>query len=200
MLHILSTLDTHTLIILILALCFVLFYEAINGFHDTANAVATVIYTRALKEQYAVVMAGICNFLGVLLGGLSVAYAIVHMLPTDLLLGVTSTYDIALVFSIIFSALIWNLGTWYFGIPASSSHTLIGSILGVGLANALMTDRSIFVGVNWSKAMGVFESLLFSPIIGAGLAGLLLLFFLKWKPKSYIHKTPYQRHVIEKRK
>ncbi|WP_268628409.1 inorganic phosphate transporter, partial [Escherichia coli] len=115
-------------LMLILALLFVLFYEAINGFHDTANAVATVIYTRAMRSQLAVVMAGLFNFLGVMLGGLSVAYAIVHLLPTDLLLNVSSAHGLAMVFSMLLAAIIWNLGTWYFGLPASSSHTLIGAI------------------------------------------------------------------------
>ena len=193
-------LDFSVAVVLIFSIGLVLAFEFVNGFHDTANAVATVIYTKSMKPRMAVFLSGIFNFLGVLLGGLGVAYAIVNLLPMDLLASASSVKGIVMVFSLLISALIWNLGTWYFWIPASSSHTLIGSILGVGLANALMTDRSIFVGVNWSKAMGVFESLLFSPIIGAGLAGLLLLFFLKWKPKSYIHKTPYQRHVIEKRK
>ncbi len=134
-------LDLHTGLLLLLALAFVLFYEAINGFHDTANAVATVIYTRAMRSQLAVVMAAVFNFLGVLLGGLSVAYAIVHMLPTDLLLNMGSSHGLAMVFSMLLAAIIWNLGTWYFGLPASSSHTLIGAIIGIGLTNALMTGR-----------------------------------------------------------
>ncbi|MDU6450664.1 MAG: inorganic phosphate transporter [Enterobacter hormaechei] len=124
MLHLFAGLDLHTGLLLLLALVFVLFYEAINGFHDTANAVATVIYTRAMRSQLAVVMAAVFNFFGVLLGGLSVAYAIVHMLPTDLLLNVSSGHGLAMVFSMLLAAIIWNLGTWYFGLPASSSHTL----------------------------------------------------------------------------
>ena len=109
-----------------------LIFEYVNGFHDTANAVATVIYTRAMRSQLAVVMAAVFNFLGVLLGGLSVAYAIVHMLPTDLLLNMGSSHGLAMVFSMLLAAIIWNLGTWYFGLPASSSHTLIGAIIGIG--------------------------------------------------------------------
>lgn len=111
MLHLFAGLDFHTGLMLILALLFVLFYEAINGFHDTANAVATVIYTRAMRSQLAVVMAGLFNFLGVMLGGLSVAYAIVHLLPTDLLLNVSSAHGLAMVFSMLLAAIIWNLGT-----------------------------------------------------------------------------------------
>ncbi len=193
-------LDLSVVIVLFLSVGLVLAFEFVNGFHDTANAVATVIYTKSMRPGMAVFLSGIFNFLGVMLGGLGVAYAIVNLLPMDLLASATNMKGIVMVFSLLISALIWNLGTWYFGIPASSSHTLIGSILGVGLANALMTDRSLFDGVNWSKALGVLESLLFSPFIGAGLAGLFLLLLLKFRPKSYIHKTPYQRHVVEKRK
>ena len=138
MLNLFVGLDIYTGLLLLLALAFVLFYEAINGFHDTANAVATVIYTRAMQPQLAVVMAAFFNFFGVLLGGLSVAYAIVHMLPTDLLLNMGSTHGLAMVFSMLLAAIIWNLGTWFFGLPASSSHTLIGAIIGIGLTNALI--------------------------------------------------------------
>ena len=135
---------------------FVLFYEAINGFHDTANAVATVIYTRAMRSQLAVAMAALFNFFGVLLGGLSVAYAIVHMLPTDLLLNMGSAHGLAMVFSMLLAAIIWNLGTWYFGLPASSSHTLIGAIIGIGLTNALMTGTSVVDALNIPKVIGIF--------------------------------------------
>lgn len=200
MLEFFQSIDIVVLLTLILSVGLVLAFEFVNGFHDTANAVATVIYTKSMKPRLAVFLSGIFNFLGVLLGGLGVAYAIVNLLPMDLLASASSTKGLVMVVSLLVSALIWNLGTWYFGIPASSSHTLIGSILGVGLANALLTDHSLVDGVNWDKAMGVFESLLFSPFIGAGLAGLLLLALLKFLPHSYIHKTPYQRHVIDKKK
>ena len=156
MLHLFAGLDLHTGLLLLLALAFVLFYEAINGFHDTANAVATVIYTRALRSQVAVVMAAVFNFFGVLLGGLSVAYAIVHMLPTDLLLNMSSAHGLAMVFSMLLAAIIWNLGTWYFGLPASSSHTLIGAIIGIGLTNALMTGTSVVDALNIPKVIGIF--------------------------------------------
>lgn len=144
MLHLFAGLDLHTGLLLLLALAFVLFYEAINGFHDTANAVATVIYTRAMRSQLAVVMAAVFNFLGVLLGGLSVAYAIVHMLPTDLLLNMGSSHGLAMVFSMLLAAIIWNLGTWYFGLPASSSHTLIGAI--TDWFNQCVDDRDVSGG------------------------------------------------------
>lgn len=203
MFHLFSDLETSTLIFLGLALLFVLFYEAINGFHDTANAVATVIYTKALKEKLAVLMAGIFNFLGVLLGGLSVAYAIVHLLPTDLLLNVSSNYGLAMVFSILLAAIIWNLGTWYLGIPASSSHTLIGAIIGVALANAFITNTSIVDALNIPKMVQILLSLIVSPAVGLILAGLMIFILRKvWrrkkngKKRERIFMTPEQREKL----
>ncbi|EGP6251858.1 TPA: anion permease [Escherichia coli] len=162
MLNLFVGLDIYTGLLLLLALAFVLFYEAINGFHDTANAVATVIYTRAMQPQLAVVMAAFFNFFGVLLGGLSVAYAIVHMLPTDLLLNMGSTHGLAIVFSMLLAAIIWNLGTWFFGLPASSSHTLIGAIIGIGLTNALLTGSSVMDALNLREVTKIFSSLIVS--------------------------------------
>uniref|UniRef100_A0A3B0M7W1 Phosphate transporter n=1 Tax=Arsenophonus endosymbiont of Trialeurodes vaporariorum TaxID=235567 RepID=A0A3B0M7W1_9GAMM len=197
MLHLFTGLDFYTGLLLILALLFVLFYEAINGFHDTANAVATVIYTRAMRAQFAVVMAGVFNFFGVILGGLSVAYAIVHLLPTDLLLNVSSAHGLAMVFSMLLAAIIWNLGTWYLGLPASSSHTLIGAIIGVGLTNALVTDSSIVDALNIVKVIEIFLSLIFSPAIGFVIAGLLIFFLRRYwsstKKRRRIHLTPAER-------
>ncbi|EQX05095.1 hypothetical protein G921_03302 [Escherichia coli UMEA 3155-1] len=165
MLNLFVGLDIYTGLLLLLALAFVLFYEAINGFHDTANAVATVIYTRAMQPQLAVVMAAFFNFFGVLLGGLSVAYAIVHMLPTDLLLNMGSTHGLAMVFSMLLAAIIWNLGTWFFGLPASSSHTLIGAIIGIGLTNALLNGSSVMDALNLREVTKIFSSLIVSPIV-----------------------------------
>lgn len=197
MLHLFAGLDIHTGSLLILALLFVLFYEAINGFHDTANAVATVIYTRAMRSQLAVVMAGVFNFFGVLLGGLSVAYAIVHLLPTDLLLNVGSAHGLAMVFSMLLAAIIWNLGTWYFGLPASSSHTLIGAIIGVGLTNALMTHTSVVDALNIPKMIGIFASLIVSPLVGMIMAGTMIFLLRRYwsgnKKHARIHLTPAER-------
>lgn len=195
-----SGLDWQVIAILIGSVGLVLAFEFVNGFHDTANAVATVIFTKSMKPGMAVFLSGVFNFLGVILGGLGVAYAIVNLLPMELLATANSTKGLVMVFSLLIAALIWNLGTWLLGIPASSSHTLIGSILGVGLANAMIEHGSFVEGVNWHKAGDVFFSLLFSPILGAGVAGLFLLFLLKWKPKGNIHKTPHIRHNIEKKK
>ncbi|MDN6449746.1 MAG: inorganic phosphate transporter, partial [Enterobacterales bacterium] len=201
MLHLFAGLDFHTGLMLVLALMFVLFYEAINGFHDTANAVATVIYTRALRSQIAVVMAGVFNFLGVMLGGLSVAYAIVHLLPTDLLLNVGSTHGLAMMFSLLLAAIIWNLGTWYFGLPASSSHTLIGAIIGIALTNALMTNTSVVDALNIPKMIEIFLSLILSPLIGLVLAGLMVFALRRYwsgtKKRRRNHMTPAEREKID---
>ncbi|MBT9431822.1 inorganic phosphate transporter PitA [Candidatus Sodalis endolongispinus] len=197
MLHLFTGLEFHTGLMLVLALIFVLVYEAINGFHDTANAVATVIYTRALRSQLAVAMSGVFNFLGVLMGGLSVAYAIVHLLPTDLLLNVSSAHGLAMMFSMMLAAILWNLGTWYFGLPASSSHTLIGAIIGIGLTNALVSDSSVVQALNIPKLIEIFLSLIISPLVGLVLAGAMVFvlrhYWSNTKKRRRIHLTPAER-------
>lgn len=200
MLDLLSELDNWLLVSLAVALTFVLAFEFINGFHDTANAVATVIYTKAMPPYLAVFASGVFNFLGVLLGGVGVAYAIVHLLPVELLIDVNTGRGLAMIFSLLAAAIIWNLGTWYFGIPASSSHTLIGSILGVGLANTLLTDVALSQGVNWQKAIDIGISLLLSPLAGFLVASLMLLLLKLWKPSSSMHSSPVQRkaHIGKK--
>ena len=149
-------------------------FEFVNGFHDTANAVTTVIYTGTLRPTPAVLFSGVCNFLGVLLGGTAVAFAIVNLLPVDLLIESSSVRSIVMILSLLLAGMIWNLGTWWYGLPVSSSHTLIGSILGVGLANSLITRHNLS-GVNWTKATEVGLSLLISPLIGFVAAASLLL-------------------------
>jgi inorganic phosphate transporter, PiT family len=156
------------------ALLVALGFEFVNGFHDTSNAVATVIYTHSLPAPVAVVWSGLFNFLGVLASSGIVAYGIIALLPVELILRVGSGSGFAMVFALLIGAIIWNLGTWYFGLPASSSHTLIGSIIGVGLANQLM-GSSAASGVDWSQAAKVGYSLLLSPLIGFGAAAGLLL-------------------------
>ncbi len=165
-------------IFLVLALLLALGFEFVNGFHDTANAVATVIYTHSLPPNIAVALSGCLNLLGVLLSSGAVAYSIVSLLPVELVLNVGSGAGFAMVFALLLAAIIWNLGTWWLGLPASSSHTLVGSIMGVGLANSLVTPGHVFgEGVNWSKASEVFQGLLISPLIGFFAAGALLLLF-----------------------
>jgi PiT family inorganic phosphate transporter len=159
-----------------LALLIALGFEFVNGFHDTANAVATVIYTHSMPPVFAVVWSGCFNFLGVLISTGAVAYSIITLLPVDLILQVGSTAGYAMIFALLIAAIVWNLGTWALGIPNSSSHALIGSVMGVGLANQFMAPASQHTaGVDWSQAASVGEALLFSPLMGFVLAGLLLL-------------------------
>ena len=173
---------------LVLAIGMALSFEFVNGFHDTANAVATVIYTRTLRPWTAVLWSGCWNLIGVLCSGGGVAFAVLALLPMEMMLNVGSAAGFAMFFALLISAIIWNLGTWYLGLPASSSHSLIGAIMGVGLANSiLMGGHQFGQGVNWDKAREVFLSLLISPIIGFVFAGLLLLvskFFIR-KPELY---------------
>ena len=162
--------------LLALALLIALGFEFVNGFHDTANAVATVIYTHSLEPHIAVMWSGMWNLIGVLLSSGAVAFAVVSLLPVELILKVGSGAGFAMVFALLVSAIMWNLGTWWLGLPASSSHTLIGSIIGVGLANQFMASNSGgTTGVDWAQVGNVFRSLLVSPVVGFICAGLLLL-------------------------
>ncbi len=179
-----------TAILLLIALALALGFEMVNGFHDTANAVATVIYTNTLKPNVAVVWSGIWNLLGVLASSGAVAFGVVSLLPVELVLNVGSSAGMAMVFSLLVSAIIWNLGTWYLGLPASSSHTLIGSILGVGLAHSVMSSEVFGRGVNWSKVQEVFASLMLSPLIGFGCAALLLLLSKALIKNPALYKAP----------
>lgn len=162
-------------ILLAVALVVALGFEFVNGFHDTANAVATVIYTHSLPPVFAVVWSGCFNFLGVLVSSGAVAFGIISLLPVELILQVGSSAGFAMVFALLIAAIVWNLGTWWLGLPASSSHTLIGSIIGVGVANALLHGRDGTGGADWAQASKVGYSLLVSPLAGFGCAALLLL-------------------------
>jgi PiT family inorganic phosphate transporter len=162
-------------LLLALALLIALGFEFVNGFHDTANAVATVIYTHSLEPTTAVVLSGFCNLAGVLASSGAVAFAIVTLLPVDLILQVSSGAGYAMVFALLVAAILWNLGTWWLGLPASSSHTMVGSIIGVGIANQLFNPHIGASGVDWEQAIKVLKALLFSPLIGFFLAALLML-------------------------
>jgi PiT family inorganic phosphate transporter len=165
-----------TAIFLFLALALALSFEFVNGFHDTANAVATVIYTHSLRPSVAVVWSGLWNLIGVLTSTGAVAYGIVSLLPVELVINIGSGVGFAMVFALLLSAIIWNLGTWYLGLPASSSHSLIGSIMGVGLANSLIAPGQVFgEGVNWAQAKNIGLSLIISPVVGFTCAALLFL-------------------------
>ncbi|WP_322013392.1 inorganic phosphate transporter [Paraburkholderia sp. J12] len=174
-------------VLLGLALLIALGFEFVNGFHDTANAVATVIYTNSLDPHLAVVWSGAWNFLGVLISSGAVAFGILQLLPVELILQVGSHAGFAMVFALLIAAILWNLGTWYFGLPSSSSHTLVGSIIGVGVMNQLISGPSGTSGVDWGQAAGVGKALLFSPIVGFVLSALLLiaLKFVVRVPKLY---------------
>jgi len=161
------------LAIFFLCLLCVVGFEFVNGFHDTANAVATVIYTKALKPQYAVPWSGTFNFLGVLAGGVAVAMAILKLVPLNDLMALPVQVGAVMVLSVLLASIVWNLGTWYLGIPCSSSHTLIGAMIGAGLAFTYYYHGG---GVNWGEAGKIGMSLIMSPIFGFGAAVLLMLF------------------------
>ncbi len=185
-------LDTTYTLFLILCLFAACAFEFINGFHDTANAVATIIYTHSLKPSVAVIWSGLWNFIGVNVGGIAVAIGIVNLLPMEILVDQNLSHNIAMVLSLILTAIIWNLATWYFGIPCSSSHTLLGSIFGVGLAFMLLPG-SHAVALNWGKVMDVGLSLLISPVFGFGLAFLLLLILRKVVKNKDLFKEPFAK-------
>ena len=166
-------------VLLGVALLIALGFEFVNGFHDTANAVATVIYTHSLEPHLAVAWSGIWNFIGVLTSSGAVAYSIVALLPVELILKVSSGSGFSMVFALLIAAIIWNLGTWWMGLPASSSHTMVGSIIGVGIANQLLQGHSGVSGVDFEQVEKVFKALIVSPLIGFG--GAALLFFLAKK-------------------
>ncbi len=165
--------------LLVLCLVAVFAFEFINGFHDTANAVATVIYTNSLPARWAVLLSGFLNFLGVLTGGIGVAMSVVYLLPSDAIMDSNMAQSVAMILALLFTAIAWNLGTWYYGIPCSSSHTLIGSILGVGLAYSFM--KGDISSMNWGKASEIGISLLVSPVVG-----FLLTFFLVYLLKQLV--------------
>jgi inorganic phosphate transporter, PiT family len=178
-------------VLLGVALLTALGFEFVNGFHDTANAVATVIYTHAMEPHIAVVWSGMWNLIGVLTSSGAVAFTIISLLPVELILQVGHGAGFAMVFALLIAAILWNLGTWWLGLPASSSHTLIGSIIGVGLANQLMSPKgSGTSGVDWAQAGGVFRALLLSPVFGFVLAGGLLLLLKNLVKVPALFKAP----------
>ena len=156
------------IVIAMLVCCFVLVlaFEATNGFHDTANAVATVIYTNALPPVPAVIWSGLLNFIGVLVGGIAVAYALVEILPPDVLTPPDGSPAVPMLVSLFASALFWNVLTWAFGIPNSSSHCIIGALIGVACGDALLRSRGLGQGVDWHQIVTVLKALAISPILG----------------------------------
>jgi phosphate/sulfate permease len=187
--HALDALPSGHLFILIVALAVAFGFEFINGFHDTANAVATVIYTRTMRPTKAVLYSGVMNFFGVLLGGTGVAFGIVSLLPVDMLVHADTRAALVMVLALLFAGVVWNLGTWYLGLPVSSSHTLIGSILGVGLANSLLGGHGL-TGLNWPKVGEVALALLISPLIGFVGSYFLLLLMKRLVPVPKLYQPP----------
>jgi PiT family inorganic phosphate transporter len=181
-------------VLLGVALLIALGFEFVNGFHDTANAVATVIYTHSLEPHVAVVWSGICNLTGVLLSSGAVAFAVVSLLPVELILHVGSNAGFAMVFALLISAILWNLGTWWLGLPASSSHTLIGSIIGVGLSNQYLAAKAGAgtgtSGVDWAQTTNVFKALLISPLVGFFFSAVLLLIFKTFIKDKRLYEAP----------
>jgi PiT family inorganic phosphate transporter len=184
--------STVAYLLLGIALLIALGFEFVNGFHDTANAVATVIYTHTLEPHIAVVWSGAWNFIGVLTSSGAVAFGIVSLLPVELILKVGTGAGFSMIFALLVAAIIWNLLTWYFGIPNSSSHTLIGSIMGVGLMNQFMAHggTSGTSGVDWAQALQVGKSLLFSPIIGFICSAVLLILMKVFIKKKELYQEP----------
>jgi PiT family inorganic phosphate transporter len=185
-----TTSSTWPFILLGIALLIALGFEFVNGFHDTANAVATVIYTHSLEPHMAVLWSGVWNFIGVLVSTGTVAFGVISLLPVELILQVGGGAGFAMVFALLVAAIIWNLGTWWFGLPSSSSHTLIGSIIGVGITNQLMSPRSGTSGVDWSQAGNIGKSLLISPIVGFVAAALLLMLLKVVIPNKRLYEAP----------
>ena len=182
--------STWPYVLLGIALLVALGFEFVNGFHDTANAVATVIYTHSLDPNIAVVWSGFWNFLGVVTSTGAVAFGIVSLLPVELILQVGGSAGFAMVFALLIAAILWNLGTWWLGLPASSSHSLIGSIIGVGIANQLMSVKTGTSGVDWAQAANIGKSLLLSPIFGFILASLLFLFMKAVIKDKRLYEAP----------
>ncbi|HRI01614.1 MAG TPA: inorganic phosphate transporter [Saprospiraceae bacterium] len=182
------------LIAFLICILTVFIFEFVNGFHDTANAVATVIYTKTLKPLHAVLWSGFMNFLGVVcssyLFGMAVASKIASLLPLETVLSKNINEAIAMVLAAIIGAIIWNLGTWYFGIPCSSSHTMIGSLLGVGIAFSMLPDHSNKIGVNWGEAYKIGNALLFSPLFGFSMAIALMFLLKRLIKEKQIFKEP----------
>ncbi len=182
--------DSSLFALLIICLLLACFFEFINGFHDTANAVATVIYTNSLKPTVAVVYSGILNFTGVMLGGITVAMGIVNLLPMEALVDANPYNSVAMILALLISAIIWNFGTWYMGIPSSSSHTLIGAILGIGIAFNFLPGDIGNSAVNWDKAKDTGLALLLSPLMGFSLAIIIMFLFKRLIKNETIYKEP----------
>ena len=182
--------------LLIFAMLLVVAFEATNGFHDAANAVATVIYTKSLKPGQAVVWSGLMNFVGVLVGGISVAYALVELLPAEVLSPPSGAPAVGMLVALFVAALFWNVGTWWFGLPNSSSHCLIGALIGIALGNALLRERSAGEGVHWSQLWTVLEALALSPVLGFLLSAALYFGLSKFVHDKHLYEPAGERPPV----
>jgi inorganic phosphate transporter, PiT family len=189
-----ATLSTGLFAVFILCLVMVFAFEFVNGFHDTANAVATVIYTKTLEPVHAVVWSGLLNFLGVFTSsfiGFKVAMGIANLLPVESIMTQSAGSSAAMILAVLCGAIAWNLGTWYYGIPCSSSHTLIGSLLGVGLVFSTLPENVTQAGVDWGKAKDIGMSLLVSPLFGFTMA-IVLMFILRSSVRNESNKSMFK--------
>jgi len=179
-------------LLLLLALLGALAFEFVNGFHDTANAVATVIYTRSMRSHWAVLFSGLLNFAGVMLAGVGVAYSIVHLFPLESLssAGALAGHGLGMIFAVLGAAMIWNLGTWFVGIPASSSHALIGSILGASMGYCIQQGIPLQEGVAWDKARQITAALLISPLFGFACSALLMRLMRRFSRDERLFQAP----------
>lgn len=169
---------TVSAVVLVLVFVLILFQEAVNGFHDVANAIATVIYSNSLSPMKAVCLAAVCNFLGVLGAGTAVAFSLVYLLPLDMVAGINTPGEASLFFAMIVSAVIWNFGTWWLAIPSSTTHAYVGSILGVSVAHAFLLGQPVGAQVHWHQGEIILAALFLSPVIGL-LLGIMLLSLLR---------------------
>jgi inorganic phosphate transporter, PiT family len=181
--------------LLVFSFVLVVLFEASNGFHDTANAVATVIYTKSLPPVPAVIWSGLMNFLGVLVGGIAVAYALVELLPPEVLSPPSGAPAVAMLVALFLAALVWNVGTWWFGLPNSSSHCLIGSLIGIAVANAFIRERNLGQGVHWAQMWTVLEALALSPVLGFIFAGALYFAMSKLVRDRHLYEPAKDGHT-----
>ncbi|TSA03883.1 MAG: anion permease [Methylococcus sp.] len=173
--------DTTNVAFITLAITFflILFQEAVNGFHDVANAIATVIYSRAMSPRSSVLMAAVFNFIGVLFGGTAVAFSMVYLLPTNMVTGINTMNEVSLFMAMIFTAVVWNFGTWWLGIPNSTTHAYIGSIIGISMADAFLMGQPVADQINWGQGEKILMALIVSPIVGF-LLGVIVLKIITW--------------------
>jgi inorganic phosphate transporter, PiT family len=136
------------------------------------------------------------NFAGVLVGGISVAYALVELLPAEVLSPPSGAPAVGMLVALLISALFWNVGTWWFGPPNSSSHCLIGALIGIAVGNAFIRARSFGEGVRWPQAWEVLQALALSPLLGFVLAGALYFVLRKTAQDQHLYQPAGDRPPV----